>query len=114
EGLGRGVGSGGVELTKIVAEGDQLRIRDFLVGEDDAQPPPPYVLNCPDLVWRDGLRKIEPGNFCAQRRVQVFDRKRHNYSSVQTRNLRILKLPTCRQTGASQSSSISCMAHRVG
>src|SRR5262249_16356053 len=32
--------------------------------------------------------------FCAQRRVEIFDRKRHDYSSVQTTSLRILKLPT--------------------
>jgi hypothetical protein len=60
--------------------------------EDDDQALAPYVLNSLDLFWRDGLRQIEPGNFCAQRRVEVFDRKRHDYSSVETTSLRILKL----------------------
>src|SRR5262249_19538604 len=83
--------------TKVLAEGDQLRIREFLIVEDDDQPLPPYVLNCLDLLWRDGLRHIEPGNFCAQRRVEVFNRKRHDYFSVQRTRLRILKLSTCRQ-----------------
>ena len=65
ERLAIGIGTRRIELTKILAEGDQLRIQQFLVVEDDDQPLAPYVLNCPDLVWRDGLRQIEPGNFCA-------------------------------------------------
>src|SRR5262249_58113291 len=106
ERLAIGIGPRRVELTKILAEGDKLRIGEFLIVEDDDQPLAPYVLNCADLVWRDGLRQIEPGNFCAQRRVEVLDRKRHDYSSVKTTNLRI-QLPTCLQTGASPSSSVS-------
>jgi hypothetical protein len=82
ERLAIGIGTRRVELAKILAEGDQLRIRKCLVVEDDDQSLAPYVLNCLDLVSRDRLRKIEPGNFCAQRRVEIFDRKRHHYSSV--------------------------------
>src|SRR5262249_48837944 len=85
--LAIGIGPRRVELTKILAEGDQLRIGEFLIVEDDDQPLAPYVLNSLDLFWRDGLRQIEPGNFCAQRRVEVFDRKRHDYSSVETTSL---------------------------
>src|SRR5262249_13116716 len=92
ERLAIGIGPRRVELTKILAEGDQLRIGEFLFVEDDGQPLAPYVLNSLDLFWRDGLRQIQPGNFCAQRRVEVFDRKRHDYSSVETTSLRILNL----------------------
>src|SRR5262249_19792164 len=113
ERLAVGIGPRRVELTKVLAEGDQLRIGEFLIVEDNDQPLPPYVLNSLDLFWRDGLRQIEPGNFCAQRRVEVFDRKRHDYSSLETTSLRILKLSTCRQNRASPSSSISCVARRA-
>src|SRR5262245_25894301 len=112
ERLAIGIGTWRVELTKILAEGDQLRIGELLIVEDDDQPLAPYVVNCLDLLWRDRPRQIEPGNFCAKRRVEIFDRKRHGYSSVTRRNLRVPTLPTYRQTGASHSSSISCRAHR--
>jgi hypothetical protein len=48
--------------------------------EDDDEPLTPYVLDRFDVAERNGLRKIDAGDFGAQRGVQVPD-LRHDYSS---------------------------------
>src|SRR5215472_5162997 len=87
------VGARRVELTKVLAEIDQLRIRKRLVVEDNDQPLAPNVLNGLDIACGYGLRQVEPGDLCAQRGSEVFDRERHHYSSVQTMNLDMRPAP---------------------
>jgi len=61
ERLAIGIGARRVELTEILAEGDQLRIGEFLIVEDDDLPLAPYVLNSLDLFWPVGGVKKSAG-----------------------------------------------------
>ena len=62
-----------IELSEVPTEGDELWVREFLAMENDDEPLTPYVFDRFDVAERDGLRKIDAGDFGAQRGVQVPD-----------------------------------------
>src|SRR6476646_8346478 len=62
-----------IELSKVPTEGDELWVRELLAMENDDEPLTPYVFDRFDVAERDGLRKIDAGDFGAQRGVQVPD-----------------------------------------
>src|SRR5262245_21908230 len=71
ERLAVGIRSGRIEFSEIPAEGDELEVRELLAVENDDKPLAPY--DRLDVAWRHGPRKIDPGDFSAQRDVQILD-----------------------------------------
>jgi hypothetical protein len=72
-----GIGPRGVEVAKIFAERDELRVGQRLSMEHHHQPFAPDIFDGADISARHRLRQIDAADFRAQRGIQVLDRYRH-------------------------------------
>src|SRR5262249_39297849 len=72
-----GVWSGRIELSEVLAEGDELRIRETLPVKDDDKPLLPGGFDHVDSGLGQWLRDVDPLYFRSQWSAQIPDRYRH-------------------------------------